>query len=422
MVITKTSDEYEENLKIMKNLMQNSLEQIKETPVKNYQQEEIESSRLFSDSHVKYAQKAFDLLTNECGTHNLLPLMLHNPVSGYPSIPVYNRNVFPSKQCRRRKARTVFSDYQLTGLEHRFETQHYLSTPERIELANRLNLSETQVKTWFQNRRMKHKKLKRYIPDSKFTQKSSSKCPSSAGADDEEEVEEEEEADDDAEDNSGDKGSTAEGNHNRSVSLSSNRILYSFSTKHDNTDISNTKINNHDVDDDDDDDSTDPSEMKVHYRPPVLNSVNNSSMLSMSSSKIEEPLLSTSTTLTKSTSLVPAPSLSTSSSSSLPTSLSLSVPYHFYSSSGDDNYRNWRNFPPQLRMDQIIKNFLTYDMIEKAYLESTLNFTNTTSTHNSSGTDFVNDTDQYTSNNLNITTNTVYNNDTSSLRKQIMSD
>ena len=46
---------------------------------------------------------------------------------------------------RRRKARTVFSDGQLEGLETRFEGQRYLSTPERIELAQRLSLSETQV-------------------------------------------------------------------------------------------------------------------------------------------------------------------------------------------------------------------------------------------------------------------------------------
>lgn len=49
------------------------------------------------------------------------------------------------KHCRRRKARTVFSDSQLSGLEKRFEIQRYLSTPERVELATALSLSETQV-------------------------------------------------------------------------------------------------------------------------------------------------------------------------------------------------------------------------------------------------------------------------------------
>ena len=53
----------------------------------------------------------------------------------------------PGKHCRRRKARTVFSDSQLSGLEKRFEIQRYLSTPERVELATALSLSETQVLT-----------------------------------------------------------------------------------------------------------------------------------------------------------------------------------------------------------------------------------------------------------------------------------
>ena len=57
--------------------------------------------------------------------------------------PVVKKNSI--KLCKRRKARTVFSDHQLNGLEKRFESQKYLSTPERVELANSLCLSETQV-------------------------------------------------------------------------------------------------------------------------------------------------------------------------------------------------------------------------------------------------------------------------------------
>lgn len=38
-------------------------------------------------------------------------------------------------------------------LEKSFERQKYLSVQDRMELATRLNLSDTQVKTWYQNRR-----------------------------------------------------------------------------------------------------------------------------------------------------------------------------------------------------------------------------------------------------------------------------
>ena len=54
---------------------------------------------------------------------------------------------------RQRKARTAFSDAQLQLLEATFEQQKYLSVEERNNLAKRLGLSDTQVKTWFQNRR-----------------------------------------------------------------------------------------------------------------------------------------------------------------------------------------------------------------------------------------------------------------------------
>ena len=59
---------------------------------------------------------------------------------------------------RKRKLRTVFTEKQLEGLEAKFADKKYLSVPDRMELAGILELSETQVKTWFQNRRMKCKK------------------------------------------------------------------------------------------------------------------------------------------------------------------------------------------------------------------------------------------------------------------------
>ncbi|PRD29016.1 UNVERIFIED_CONTAM: Homeobox protein BarH-like 1b [Trichonephila clavipes] len=57
-----------------------------------------------------------------------------------------------------RRNRTVFTELQLMGLERRFDCQKYLSTPDRAELARALGLTQLQVKTWYQNRRMKWKK------------------------------------------------------------------------------------------------------------------------------------------------------------------------------------------------------------------------------------------------------------------------
>ncbi|VEL09653.1 unnamed protein product [Protopolystoma xenopodis] len=57
-----------------------------------------------------------------------------------------------------RRARTAFTYEQLVTLEAKFKATRYLSVCERLNLALALNLTETQVKIWFQNRRTKWKK------------------------------------------------------------------------------------------------------------------------------------------------------------------------------------------------------------------------------------------------------------------------
>ncbi|XP_065602911.1 ventral anterior homeobox 1 [Cyrtonyx montezumae] len=59
---------------------------------------------------------------------------------------------------RPKRTRTSFTAEQLYRLEMEFQRCQYVVGRERTELARQLNLSETQVKVWFQNRRTKQKK------------------------------------------------------------------------------------------------------------------------------------------------------------------------------------------------------------------------------------------------------------------------
>ncbi|OWR51544.1 hypothetical protein KGM_209061 [Danaus plexippus plexippus] len=80
-------------------------------------------------------------------------------VYGFDRVPPSCCSSWLGVGTRRKGGQVRFSAVQTGALERRFSASKYLSPDERRALAASLRLSDRQVKTWFQNRRAKWRRM-----------------------------------------------------------------------------------------------------------------------------------------------------------------------------------------------------------------------------------------------------------------------
>ncbi|XP_028457778.1 ventrally expressed dharma/bozozok antagonist [Perca flavescens] len=79
-----------------------------------------------------------------------------------PSAPSPSPSASPPSPPSGRRPRTAFTAEQISSLEKAFKRNAYLGTQDKADLCKKLELSDKQIRNWFQNRRMK---LKRTVQD-----------------------------------------------------------------------------------------------------------------------------------------------------------------------------------------------------------------------------------------------------------------
>ncbi|KAI6216438.1 Homeobox domain-containing protein [Aphelenchoides besseyi] len=111
-------------------------------------------------------------------TTPVIPLN-NNHGTKIPVFGVQQQRSFQSSPAVRKPSRSTFTAQQVNVLEAKFETSKYLAGSERSALAQQLNMTESQAKVWFQNRRTKWRKKEvvEHISDQKQNHESDSSSP-----------------------------------------------------------------------------------------------------------------------------------------------------------------------------------------------------------------------------------------------------
>ncbi|KAH8331242.1 hypothetical protein KR067_013117 [Drosophila pandora] len=97
-----------------------------------------------------------------------------------PKLPRALRQNGPAKRTPGRLPRIPFTPAQLQALERAYKESNYLSAEDANKLAESLELTNTRVKIWFQNRRARERREKREKDescDSTFSSNASSPEP-----------------------------------------------------------------------------------------------------------------------------------------------------------------------------------------------------------------------------------------------------
>ncbi|KAG5212557.1 hypothetical protein JEQ12_014986 [Ovis aries] len=119
-------------------------------PEESYASLQMSSADTLDTDTVSPLPSSMDLLIQDSPDSSTSPRV--KPLSPSAEESTEKEEKVPVKK---QKIRTVFSQTQLCVLNDRFQRQKYLSLQQMQELSNILNLSYKQVKTWFQNQRMK---------------------------------------------------------------------------------------------------------------------------------------------------------------------------------------------------------------------------------------------------------------------------